>query len=104
MDAGVELLPGAAVTVQSTHFDVEGAALVAREGADAAVSRSIFLRRGRSAPPPVTAVPSAHTTLTDNVFAGYPGDIVKGASAAERQQIQAANVIVTAQPFHPPRR
>jgi serine/threonine protein phosphatase PrpC len=96
METGLELLPGSALTVHNSRFAVQGAAVKSGESAEAIVSRSVFLRTGRAAQPPVTVGPSARTTLTDNVFAGYPGEIVKGATAAERQQIGAANVIVTA--------
>jgi serine/threonine protein phosphatase PrpC len=98
MRSGVELLPGAALTLYGSHFAVQGAAVTTGELSEAVVTRNVFLRTGRASVAPVTIASSAQTTLTGNVFAGYAGEIVKGASAGAWQQIAAANVIVSTQP------
>jgi serine/threonine protein phosphatase PrpC len=98
MRSGVELLPDASLTLYGSHFAVQGAALTTGERSQAVVTRNVFLRTGRSSVAPLAIAPSAQTTLRGNLFAGYAGEIVKGASAGERQQIAAANVIVTGQP------
>ncbi|HSC29758.1 MAG TPA: protein phosphatase 2C domain-containing protein [Vicinamibacterales bacterium] len=101
MQAGIELLQGAALTVHGGHFAVEGPALTAGQRSQATVTRSVFLRSGRPLVPPVSLAPSAQATLKGNLFAGFGAEIVKGAPAAERQQIAADNVIVTAEPPRP---
>jgi PPM family protein phosphatase len=100
MRAGIEVLPGAALTVHGSHFSVQGAALTSGERSQSVVTRNVFLRMGRASVAPVTVGPLAQTSLRGNLFAGYVGEIVTGATAAERQQIAAANVIVTAEPSH----
>jgi hypothetical protein len=100
MRAGIDLLPGAGLTLHGGYFAVQGSALTAGDRSQATVTRNVFLRTGRPTAVPVVLGTSAQTTLRGNLFAGYTGELVKGASAAERQQIAAANVIVTAEPSH----
>ena len=39
--------------------------------------------------------------MKQNVFAGYGSDVVRGVTDADRQQILASNVIVSAEPSLP---
>jgi hypothetical protein len=99
MRAGLELSPGASAALNGAHFSVSTAALVLGERAQLTAAGNIFLRAGRApVTPPVKVADTTQVTLRQNVFAGYGADIVKGVSAADRQQILAANVIVTAEP------
>jgi hypothetical protein len=61
----------------------------------------VFLRTGRHPGAPVAIAQFEQATLRGNVFAGYSGEIVKGATLPQRQQIAAANVIVTTEPARP---
>jgi hypothetical protein len=94
MRAGIELLEGATLTLHGSHFAVNGPALTAGDGSEALVSRNVFLRTGKPQPPPLTIAAKAQTTLRGNLFAGFGAEIVTGASAAQKQQIAGANVIV----------
>jgi len=94
MRAGIELLGGATLTLRGSHFAVTGAALTAGDGAEALVSRNVFLGTGKPQAPPLTIATKGQTTLRGNLFAGFGVEIVKGSSAAERQQIAGNNVIV----------
>ena len=96
MRTGIELLPSATLTLHGSHFAVTGAALTAAERSQSALTRNVFLRTGRTRVAPVSIGQLAQSTLRDNLFAGFGADIVAGASPATRQQIAAANVIVSA--------
>lgn len=98
MRAGIELMSGAAATIQGSQLAVQGAALTLGHGAQATVTGSTFLRSGPPAGPPVSIGPGAQATLKRNVFAGYGTDIVKGLSPSERQQVVAGNYVIGAEP------
>lgn len=98
MRTGIEVLTGGTLTLHGSHLAVAGGALSTNELSHALVTRTVFLRSSRTQAPPVTVAPMARTTFRGNVFAGYGGAIVKGLSAAERQQFDAANVIVPSEP------
>jgi serine/threonine protein phosphatase PrpC len=101
MQAGIELLEGSALTLHGSRFAVQGAALTTAPGSQATVTRNVFLRTGRHPGAPVAIAQFEQATLRGNVFAGYSGEIVKGATLPQRQQIAAANVIVTTEPARP---
>ncbi len=98
MRTGLEMEPGAAVTLRGSHFAVQGVALKAGERSHAVVTRNVFLKSGPRSGPPLEIAPLAAATLKGNLFAGFGADIVAGAKPADRQQIAAANVIVTTEP------
>jgi serine/threonine protein phosphatase PrpC len=98
MRAGIELLPGAAVTIQGSELAIQGPALTIGSGAHATVTGSVFLRTGPPPGPPIVLGTAAQATLKRNVFAGYGADIVKGVSVAERQQIVSGNYVIGAEP------
>jgi serine/threonine protein phosphatase PrpC len=102
MRSGLELNPGAGLTLRGSHFAVQGAALTAGDRSQALVTRNVFLKSGRKAVPPLAVSPLARTTVRGNLFAGYGTDISAGATPAEKQQIAAANVIVSAEPSRLP--
>jgi serine/threonine protein phosphatase PrpC len=99
MRAGLDLAAGASATLNGGHFSVTGAAFLLGDRAQLTAVDNIMLRAGRPpASPPVRVGDGAQAILRQNVFVGYGTDIVKGVSASDRQQILAANVIVTAEP------
>jgi PPM family protein phosphatase len=98
MRAGIELLPGAAATVQGSHFAVDGPAVTLPEQSFAELTANVFLRADRAAGAPIAMADSAQTTLRRNVFAGFGVDIVVGPSAADRQQLLTGNVVIPGEP------
>ena len=99
MRAGIELAPGASATLNGGRFSVTATALLLGERAQLAADGNVILRPVRApAAPPVTVGEGAEAILRQNVFVGYGSDVVKGVSASDRQQILAANVIVSAEP------
>jgi serine/threonine protein phosphatase PrpC len=102
MRSGLELEAGAGLTLRGSHFAVQGAALTAGDRSQALVTRNVFLRSGRKAVAPFAVSPLARASVRGNLFAGFGPDIVAGASPADRQQIAAANVIVSAEPSRVP--
>ena len=99
MRAGIELAPGASATLNGGRFSVTAAALLLGERAQLAADGNVILRPVRvPAAPPVRVGEGAQAILRQNVFVGYGSDVVKGVSAGDRQQILAANVIVSAEP------
>jgi serine/threonine protein phosphatase PrpC len=97
MRSGLELATGAELTLRGSHFVVQGRAVKAGERSQALLTRNVFLKSGRAVSP-LDVAPQAKATLRGNLFSGFGTDIVAGASPADRQQIAAANVIVSAEP------
>ncbi len=98
MRSGIELMSGAAATIQGSQLSVQGSALTLGNGAQATVTGTAFLRNGPPAGAPVSIGTGAQATLKRNVFAGYGTEIVKGVAPAERQQIVGGNYVVGAEP------
>jgi hypothetical protein len=99
MRAGLELAPGASARLSGGQFSVPAAAILVGDEGQLEAASNIILRAGRSpVPPPIRVGDGAQVTLRQNVFVGYGIEVVKGVSAAERQQILGANVIVNAEP------
>jgi tetrahydrodipicolinate N-succinyltransferase len=98
MRTGMELAPGSSAPLQGAHFAVPAAALILGNGSQLSAGSNIFVRSARALTRPVELGAAAQVTLRDNVFVGYGGDVVTGISLADRQQILAANVIVSAEP------
>jgi hypothetical protein len=98
MRAGIDVLPAASLTVRASHFDVAGSALALADGAHAAITSSVFLRRGAPGDPAVHIVPSAEVALRRNVFAGYGADLVKGLSAEKLRHLRATNWVIGSEP------
>ena len=98
MRAGIELLPGAAATVQGSHFSVDGPAVTLPAGSFAELTANVFLRGDRAASPPIAMADSAQTTLKRNVFAGFGSTLVVGPSPADRGQLLAGNVVIPGEP------
>ena len=98
MRHGIEVLTGGTLTLHGSHLAVAGSALFTKELSHALVTRTVFLRSGQTQAAAITIAPMARTTFRGNVFAGYGATIVKGLSAAERQQFDGANVIVPSEP------
>ena len=94
MRAGIELLPGAAATVQGSHFTVEGPAITLPERSVAELTANVFVGGSRGAAAPIAMAGSAETTLKRNVFAGFGSTIVAGPSLADRKELLAGNVVI----------
>jgi hypothetical protein len=101
MRAGIELGPGASATLNGGYFAVGGVALEAGDNSELSASGNLFVRPGKAVVPPLVAGEGARPSMKQNVFAGYGSDVVRGLSDADRQQILASNVIVTAEPSLP---
>jgi hypothetical protein len=98
MRAGVEVLTDASATLAGSQFSVAGSALVLAERAQVEAAGNLFVRGGRTPSPPVTVAAGALLRFRNNVFVGFGTEVVKGLTAAERQQFLPANVIVPAEP------
>jgi hypothetical protein len=98
MRAGMELTPGSSATLHGAHFTVSAAAVALEDGSQLSAWSNIFVRSAGPLLPPIDLGTGAQVTLRNNVFVGHGADIVKGISLTARQQILAANVIVSAEP------
>jgi serine/threonine protein phosphatase PrpC len=98
MRTGLELMRDGEVSLLGCRFAVAGQALVIQERAQASVTNNVFLQVPRGAGAAVAIAPTGRATLDGNVFAGFGPEFVKGVSAQDRQQIAAANVIVSTEP------
>jgi hypothetical protein len=76
-------------------------ALEAGDNSELSASGNLFIRPGTAVVPPLVAGEGARPSLKQNVFSGYGADVVRGLTDADRQQILASNVIVTAEPSLP---
>jgi PPM family protein phosphatase len=95
MQQAAAIGPGSAATVNGCQFSVAGTALSAADRALVTLSGNNFFKNGRPGYP-ISLGPAVQANLRGNLFAGFGVEIVKGVSPAERQQIVAANVIITA--------
>jgi serine/threonine protein phosphatase PrpC len=98
MRTGVELTRDGEVSLLGCRFAVAGQALAIQERAQASVTNNVFLQVPRGAGAAVAVAAAGRATLDGNVFAGFGPEFVKGVSAQDRQQIAAANVIVSTEP------
>ena len=98
MRTGLELTRDGDVSLLGCRFAVAGQALAIQERAQASVTNNVFLQVPRGAGAAVAIAPTGRATLDGNVFAGFGPEFVKGISAQDRQQIAAANVIVSTEP------
>ena len=98
MRTGLELTRDGEVNLLGCRFAVAGQALAIQERAQASVTNNVFLQVPRGAGAAVAIAPTGRATLDGNVFAGFGPEFVKGVSAQDRQQIVAANVIVSTEP------
>jgi hypothetical protein len=95
---GVDVLPESALSLYGCQFAVQGTAVNLRERAQAAATVNTFLRTGRTGGPAIARGEGAQLSVKRNVFVGFGNDIVKGAAAAERQEIAAANAVLALPP------
>ena len=98
MRTGLELTRDGEVSLLGCRFAVGGQALAIQERAQAAVTNNVFLQVPRGAGAAVAIAPAGRAVLEGNVFAGFGPEFVRGVSAQDRQQIAAANVIVSTEP------
>jgi serine/threonine protein phosphatase PrpC len=98
MRTGLELTRDGDVSLLGCRFAVAGQALAIQERSQATVTNNVFLQVPRGAGAAVAIAPTGRATLEGNVFAGFGPEFVKGVSAQDRQQIVAANVIVSTEP------
>jgi serine/threonine protein phosphatase PrpC len=98
MRTGLELTRDGEVSLLGCRFAVAGQALAIHERAQGTVTNTVFLQVPRGAGAAVAIAPTGRATLDGNVFAGFGPEFVKGVSAQDRQQMVAANVIVSTEP------
>ena len=96
MHAGIDLTSGASASLDGGRFTIAGTAVALARRAQLAASGNVFVKSGRTPAPPVTVGEAAQILLKHNVFVGFGPEPIKDVPAAERQQIQGANVIVSA--------
>ena len=90
----IELAPGSAITIRGSRIVVTGAILALRDEEHATIQNSILVRSGGPGDPALSIAPAAHLALRGNVFSGFGGEIVAGASPAQRAELLAGNVVV----------
>jgi hypothetical protein len=98
MRTGLELTRDGQVSLLGCRFAVAGQALAIQERAQATVTNNVFLQVPRGAGAAIAVAATGRATVDGNVFAGFGPEFVKGISAQDRQQIAAANVIVSTEP------
>jgi hypothetical protein len=86
------------VTVRASRVAVTGAVLSLPDGSQATLVNSILTRAAASPEPAITAGPLSRLTLTGNLFAGFPPDVVRGVGDARRKELLTGNVIVAPPP------
>ena len=98
----IELAPGSAITIRGSRIVVTGAILALRDEEHATIQNSILVRSGGPGDPALSVAPAAHLALRGNVFSGFGGEIVAGASPAQRAELLAGNVVVPIERAAPP--
>jgi serine/threonine protein phosphatase PrpC len=104
LSAAIVLSPGASVTVQGSRVNVAGTVISVPEDAQASLANNILTRAVRSSEPPITAGASSRLTLSGNVFAGFEPEIVRGLSAARRNEVLVSNLVLPPAPAPAPQR
>ncbi|MBA2354612.1 MAG: hypothetical protein H0V80_08095, partial [Acidobacteria bacterium] len=107
---GIDLAADGSMAVQGSHFSLAGPAIVVAAGSQLEVAGSIFVA-GTAHRPSATGGPDdgtyphaitvgdgARVMLRHNVFSGFGPDPFAGLPAADREQMRAGNVVVTAGP------
>jgi serine/threonine protein phosphatase PrpC len=97
MHAGLDLLPAGGVDVRGCRFEVAGPALTVAEGARAAVTGCVFVKRGPATDHAISVMSAGEIVMKRNVFAGYGADVVKGLSAEALRQVRANNSVFGAE-------
>ena len=91
----MEIAPGSSITMHGSRVGVATTLISVPETSQVGFSNNIFVRNGgSSAEPPIVAAATSRLTLTGNVFAGFPPEIVRGLSAARRTELLAGNIVV----------
>ncbi len=98
MRAGIDVSPAGSVTVRGSLFAVQGPALALGDEAHATFTSNVVLRTGPPVDAPFALAPSSQAVFRRNVFAGFGKDVVKGMSAAVRQQLLAGNYVIASEP------
>ena len=90
MRAGIELTDARNATFESTAVHISGgAALAIVGGSDIRIAHSSFVRAGAAPEPALSLKDTVRLTLWRNVFGGYGGDLLRGVSPAERDELLA---------------
>lgn len=96
--SAVVVAPGASVTMLGSRVGVTGGVLALPDGAQATLVNNIFVRAAALAEPAITAGPLSRMTLTNNLFSGFPADIIRGVAEPRRLELVAGNIIVAPPP------
>jgi serine/threonine protein phosphatase PrpC len=95
MRAGIAIDAEASASLHGSHFTVAGAALTLADRGQCEATGNAFVRTLRAAGPAVSLGDAAQAVLRRNVFTGYGRDLVAGLPDAERDQVRAANIVVS---------
>jgi hypothetical protein len=101
MRAGIELADARSVTIYgSVVHTSQGPAVTIVGGADVRVAHNTFVRAGGAVEPAISLQDVVRPTLWRNVFGGYGADIIRGVSAAEREQLftDSRNIVFASEP------
>jgi len=90
----IELAAGSSLTVRGSRISVSGIVLVLPNDGRAAFVNSVLVHTGPASRAAITGDAAAHLVLQGNVFAGFGGEIVEGASPARRAELLAGNIVV----------
>ncbi len=90
----IELAAGSSVTVRGSRVVVSGIVLGLPNDGRAAFVNSVLVHTGPAVRAAITGDAAAHVVLQGNVFAGFGGEIVEGASPARRAELTAGNIVV----------
>jgi hypothetical protein len=93
----IDLSPASAVTVRGSRFTIPGLLLAVPDDGYATLVNCVAIRSGANAGPAVLVGASARLVLRGNVFSGYNGDVIDGATPARRAELLAGNVVVAAE-------
>jgi PPM family protein phosphatase len=96
MRSGIEIFPESRLTLHGCHFAINGTTLMLGERAQVTATANLLLRSGRVPNPPVVKEEGARISFKRNVFTGFGTEIVKGATASERQELAANNLLMPA--------
>ncbi|HYT66637.1 MAG TPA: protein phosphatase 2C domain-containing protein [Vicinamibacterales bacterium] len=90
MRAGIELTDARSATIESTAVHISGgAALAIVGGSDIRIAHSTFVRGGGVTAPALSLKDTVRLTLWRNVFGGYGNELLRGLTAAERDELLA---------------
>jgi hypothetical protein len=95
--AGIDILEDGSATLQGSHFDVAGPAIVLAARSQLDATGNVFVAQAPSNMA-MHLENGARVVLNRNVFAGFGSTPIEGLAEAERELVRTANVIVSSDP------